>query len=92
MKYVEMTMKEAIKKCNKNATVLVAIQDLTNSEDDVAEFTRKHQEEYENIFNDVKTIASVCDDFVKQLRCFTEKQDIYNIKPIGKQKIILLRN
>lgn len=68
---------------------LVAIQDLASDEDAI--FTRKYKEEYSNIFDDVKTVASICDDFVKQLRCFTEKQDIYDIKPIGKQKIILLR-
>lgn len=88
--YIEMTIDEAIKRCNKNSTVLVAIQDLTNGEDEVG-FIKKNREEYSNIFDDVKTVASMCDDFAKQLRCFTEKQDIYNIKPIGLQKIVLLK-
>ena len=48
-------------------------------------------EEYNKIFEDVKTVASMCDDFVKQLRLFTEKQNIYNIEPRGIQKIILLK-
>ena len=43
------------------------------------------------LFEDVKTVASMCDDFVKQLRLFTEKQNIYNIEPRGIQKIILLK-
>ena len=43
------------------------------------------------MFEDVKTVASACDDFVKQLRLFTEKQNIYNIEPRGIQKIILLK-
>ena len=55
------------------------------------EYAIKKREEYNKIFEDVKTVASMCDDFVRQLKCFTEKQDIYNIQPIGIQKIILLR-
>ena len=42
------------------------------------------------MFEEVKTVASACDDFVKQLRLFTEKQNIYSIEPHGLQKIILL--
>ena len=56
-----------------------------------SQITIKKREEYSKIFEDVKTVASMCDDFVRQLKCFTEKQDIYNIQPIGIQKIILLR-
>lgn len=33
----------------------------------------------------------ICDDFVRQLNLFTEKQEIHNIEPHGMQKIILLR-
>lgn len=43
------------------------------------------------IFEDVKRVASLCDDFVKQLRLFTEKQDIRNIKPYGIQRTVLLK-
>ena len=43
------------------------------------------------MFEDVKTAASLCNDFVRQLNLFTERQDIRNIKPQGFQKIVLLR-
>jgi len=42
MKYVEMTVEEAMKRCNKNAKVLVAIQDL-EKEDTNAIFIRKKE-------------------------------------------------
>ena len=90
MRYVEMTIEEAMKRCNKNDKVLVAIKDLENDSDDGI-FVRKARGEYESIFDDVKTVASLCDDFVKQLNLFTEKQNIYNIEPRGVQKIILLK-
>ena len=90
MKYVEMTIEEAMKCCNKNKKVLVAIQDLEDDNVDVV-FVKKRKNEYDTIFDDVKTVASICDDFVKQLNLFTEKQEIPNIEPHGLQKTILLR-
>ena len=89
MKYVEMTIEEAMKCCNKNAKVLVAVQNLEDDDCNII-FVKKKKDEYDMLFNDVKTVASSCDDFVKQLKCFTEKQNIYNIKPNGFEKIILL--
>lgn len=90
MKYVEMTIEEAMKRCNKNKRVLVAVQDLEDDNTDVI-FVRKERSEYYKIFEDVQTVASICDDFVKQLRLFTEKQNIPNIEPHGYQKTILLK-
>ena len=90
MRYVEMTIEEAMKRCNKNKKVLVAVQDLEDDNVDIA-FVQKGRNEYQTIFEDVKTVASACDDFVKQLRLFTEKQNIYNVEPRGAQKIILLK-
>lgn len=90
MQYVEVTVEEALKICGKNGKVLVATQSLEEEDVNVA-FVPKKREEYDKIFEDVKTVASLCDDFAKQLKCFTEKQDVYNIRPIGLQKIILLR-
>ena len=90
MRYVEMTIEEAMKKCNKNVKVLVAIQNLEDEESDTI-FVPKHRGEYEEIFEDVKTAASICDDFMRQLRLFTERQDIYNIRPSGLQKTVLLK-
>ncbi len=90
MQYVEMSIEEAMKKCKKNAKILVATQDLTDDDPDIV-FVQKNRNEYKEIFEDVKTVASLCDDFVKQLKLFTEKQDIRNIRPYGMQRIILLR-
>ena len=90
MRYVEMTIEEAMKRCNKNKKVLVAIQDLEDDNVD-AFFVQKNRNEYHELFNDVQTVASACDNFVKQLRLFTEKQNVYNIEPRGFQKIILLK-
>ena len=90
MKYVEMTVEEAWKRCNKNKKVLVAIQDLEAESIDTV-FIQKKRDEYKSLFEDVKTVASACDDFVKQLSLFTEKQNIYNIQPHGLQKIILFK-
>ena len=90
MPYVEMTVEEAIKKCKKNAKILVATQDLADDDVDII-FVPKREHEYAEVFEDVKTVASLCDDFVKQLKLFTEKQDIRNIRPYGIQKTVLLR-
>ena len=91
MKYVEMTIEEAMKKCNKNTKVLVAIQDLEKEDDEIV-FVQKKKREYDSIFEDAKTVLSICDDFIKELNVFTEKQpDIYNIRPHGLQKIVLLK-
>ena len=90
MKYVEVSIEEAMKRCKKNAKVLVAEQDLEDENINVV-FVQKEKKEYQSMFEDVKTVASACDDFVKQLRLFTEKQNIYNIEPRGFQKIVLLK-
>jgi predicted patatin/cPLA2 family phospholipase len=89
--YAEMTVEEAMKKCGRNARVLVAVQNLENNNEDDIIFTKKKREEYNELFENIKTVASIYDDFVKQLNLFTEKQDIYDIKPKGIQKIILLK-
>ena len=89
--YVEMTIEEAMKKCNKHTKVLVAIQDLEKEDDEIV-FVQKKKREYGSIFEDAKTVLSTCDDFIKELNVFTEKQpDIYNIRPHGLQKIVLLK-
>ena len=90
MQYIEMTVEDALQICGKNGKVLVATQNLQKNDVNL-EYAIKKREEYSKIFEHVKTVASMCDDFVRQLKCFTEKQDIYNIRPVGVQKIILLR-
>ena len=90
MKYVEVSIEDAMKKCKKNAKVLVAEQDLENDDCEVI-FISKGRKDYGELFKDVQTAASISDDLVKQLRLFTEHQDILNIRPQGIQKIVLMR-
>lgn len=90
MRYVEVSIEEAMKRCKKNAKVLVAEQDLENEDCDII-FVTKARKEYDDLFKDVQTAASLSDDLVKQLRLFTEHQDILNIRPQGIQKIVLMR-
>lgn len=93
MKYVEMTTDEAIEvlKKSKGKKVLVAIQDLENNDEEII-FYPKLKEDCESMIEEAKTISSACDDFVKKLDLFTEKQkDLMNIQPHGFLKTILLR-
>lgn len=90
MQYVEMSVEEAMKKCKKNARILVAVQDLAEEDVDIV-FIQKKGNDCKDIFEDVKTVASLCDDFISQLRLFTEQQDIQNIRPYGTQRTVLLR-
>lgn len=91
MQYVEMSVEEAMKKCKKNARILVAVQDLTDTNADII-FVQKKGSDYKELFEDVKTVASLTDDFVEQLKLFTEQQkDIMNIRPYGMQRIVIMR-
>ena len=93
MKYVEMTIEEALEynKGNKSKIVLVAVQDLEKDEEDVV-FIRRSKLECENIIKEAETIARVYDDFMNQLRVFNKKQlDIRNIRPYGRLSTILLK-
>ncbi|MBD5534587.1 MAG: hypothetical protein HDQ99_02785 [Lachnospiraceae bacterium] len=90
MQYIEMSIEEAMKRCRRNAKILVATQDLADNNADII-FVQKKGSDYKEVFEDVKTVASLSDDLVEQLKLFTEKQDIMNIKPYGIQRIIVLR-
>ena len=90
MKYVEVSIEEAMKRCKKNAKVLVAEQDLENDDCEII-FISKENKDYGELFKDVQTAASLSDDLVKQLRLFTEHQDILNIRPKGIQRIVLMK-
>lgn len=89
--YIEMTIEEAMKRCNKNKKVLVAVQDLEDNQDVNIAFVQKDKSEYPTIFKDIQTAVSICDDFVNQFRLFTEKQNVPNIQPRGQQRIVLLQ-
>jgi len=88
--YKEMTLEEARKRCNKNAMVLVAVDDLADDSTNSA-FERRTRNEYDSLFEDAKTISSICDEWIKEMKVYTEKQDLKNIKPHGIQRTILMR-
>lgn len=92
MQYIETTTDEAIEilKQSKGKKVLVAIQDL--EKDEPALFYPELKSNCVVMIKEAETIASVCDDFVKQLKLFTEEQkNLINIVPEGLQKTILLK-
>lgn len=91
VRYVEMTIEEAMKRFNKNKKVLVAVQDL-ESDDVNINFVKKGRNDCEEIFRDVETAALFSDDWVKQLRLFTVKQYLHEIKREGLLKIVLLKD
>ena len=90
MRYVEMTIEEAVKYC-KGKKVLVAEQDLEKNRDEVVGFERKTFQECKDIIEQSETIAKMCDDFLNQLRVFSEKQDVMNIRPVGRMSTILVQ-
>lgn len=92
MEYVVMSLEEAKKAAKKDAIVLVAKQDLENPDCNTG-FIKKKFCECNNILEEAKSIAKVCDNFANQLRVFSESQtDIVNYNPIGKLSTILLPN
>ena len=91
MQYVEMTVEEALECCNKYTKVLIAVQDLEEVVIDIM-FAPKYREEgYQEIFQDIQTIAALKDGFIEQLNLFTEKQNLVDVLPIGILKIIFLK-
>lgn len=90
MRYIEMSLDEAIKTCKKSARILVAEQDLNEKNVDIV-FVQRKGKDCEDVFEDIKTVASMSDDLVEQLDLFTEKQDIRNIRPYGTRRIVILR-
>lgn len=92
MKVIELTSEEAIEllQNSKGKKVLVAIQDLQC--DDIVPFSPIMKKECEAMIYNAETLISTADDFVKQLKLFTEKQrDLENIRAVGYQQIILLK-
>ena len=91
IKYVEMTVEEAFKKCNKKAKVLVAVQDLEHDGDNIdIIFKPCIKKNYHRLFHDVETVICLEDEIDEILNLFTEKQNFLDLKRIGKRKIILL--
>lgn len=90
MRYIEMSLDEAMKKCKKSARILVAEQDLNEKNVDIV-FVQRKGKDCEDVFEDIKTVASMSDNLVQKLDLFTEKQDLMNIRPYGIKRIIILR-
>ena len=94
MNFIEMTTEEAIKFLRteaKGKMVLLAVQDLEKIE--VSPFLKTTKADCETIIAESKRISTICDDFVKQLNCYSDKQkDFPIIKSRGKQHIILLQS
>lgn len=90
MRYIEISIEEAMRRCKKNAKVLVAEQDLEKEDCEVI-FVSKIKKDYDKLFEDIQTAASLSDEWMEQLRLFTERQEIPNIKPKGVQKIVLIK-
>ena len=86
MTYVEMSIEDALKysRKGKHQMVLVAIGDLENETETIS-FVKKSKPEAEQ----AETIALAADELMDMLKCYTEKQDIYHIKPVGKMSTIL---
>lgn len=90
-KYIAMSVEQAIKITNKNAIVLVAINDLENKIN-INGFSKKTFIECEQMIKEAETIISICDNFIKSLKCYTVQQnDFPKLQPKGKEGIILLR-
>lgn len=91
MKYIEVTIEQALamNKGNKNSKVLVAVNDL--GKNDVAAFVKKTRNECEKIIKDAETLVQNCDDFMDCIMCYSKRQDIRSIQPIGMLSTILLR-
>ena len=91
MTYIEVTIEQALamNKKKKNSKVLVAVNDLESN--DVAAFVKKTRNECEKIIRDAETLVQNCDDFMECLMCYSERQDVKSIRPIGMLSTILVR-
>ena len=89
--YVEMTIEQALKlnNGNTNAKVMVAMNNL--EKDEVVSFARKTKRECAEIIKRAQTIAHDCDDFMNSLYCYSVKQNLKEIKPIGVVSTILIK-
>lgn len=91
MQYVMVSAEEVNKIAKRGAVVLLAVTDLETNDCNV-EFKKQTFGECENLIKEAETIARVYDDFVNQLRVFSEHQiDVINYEPKGRLGTILLK-
>lgn len=90
--YVEMTIEQALEynNGNKNAKVIVAVRNLEN-DDDISSFVKKTKWECDEIIKRAQTIAHDCTEYVNSLYCYSAKQNLKEIKPIGMVSTILIK-
>ena len=85
MEYIELTIEDALKlfRGDNSKTVLVAVKDLENEKDTLQRF--EHITEYRcgGIIKKSKTICHSKDDVISHLLLFSDKQNLWDIKPIG---------
>ena len=92
MNYIMMTVEEAKKYAKKDAIVLVATQDLASQDCNIG-FVKKRFGECTDIIGSAKTIANICDEFVNQLKVFSDIQiDPINYESTGYLNTILFRS
>ncbi len=73
MKYIELTIEEAMQRCEKNAKVFVAIRDLKDTNTNVS-FVKKERKDYLEIFEDMQTADATMRKKRKSVRCHTGSQ------------------
>lgn len=89
MNYIMMSLEDAKKVAKKDAIVLVAMQDLESKDRNIG-FNRKNFGECHSFLENAMTIAKVYNDFAKEIRVFSKKQnDPICYKSIGKLSTIL---
>lgn len=92
MEYVIMSLEEAKKVAKKDAVVLVCKQDLEKDDCNTG-FTKARFCECSNILEEAATVAKVCDNFMNQLRVFSEVQtNVIDYERKGILNTILIGN
>ena len=90
VRYVDMSIEDAVSRLNKRRYVLAAKQDLTRMDEDLdVKFQKIRRPDYHVLLEGVETVISIYDDFINQMLLFTEKQNFPNIEPRGTRTIIL---
>jgi uncharacterized radical SAM superfamily Fe-S cluster-containing enzyme len=90
--YMIMTAEEAIAWIRSSKSEHILISTVNLEEKNIPEIMKKIKKiEGEKLVLSAKTITAIRDEFVNQLNLYSEIQsDIFNIKPKGLRKIILI--
>ena len=90
--YLLLTAEEAIKWIRSSKSEHVLISSINLEKENIPEIMEKIKKiEGEKLVLAAKTITAIQDEFINQLNLYSEIQsDIFNIKPKGLRKIILI--